>query len=467
MSSSSPDPSISDLDKLLNAFSQITSIQSLTDVLAAFGLLHMPPAQQYGILFGCLTFTFTVIAVVTLLYFGGSFQRIEEQAKSGESMTAPDSVTQRKCRPLLLERLLEEREWMIKTNYSSVTDAKQLANASMQDEFTNLTKMLMTIAPSDKSTMSQDYEANYIRAYKRCQDKPGGPILGGRPNHRFEAYARAYAGCGSHTALSYRWSYARMYESMAGKSHESDERFTSLYQERPHDIIGKTCRLEPLLASRHSKELWEITSGNAWKEHRGYNPEEVWGFLDCGPFQNVQAMSESEVFKLEHNAAGFAIVESITDRLVGVVHLSKDDPKNLSVQLDLPIVKPSSDGSIEQLEACFLLLDRLFAHGYRRIQICVDTLDVRGKRLPQRLGFTQEGQIPKHMIVKEANRDSIIYGMLNSDWDKGARAFLLKKLHGAAFQKADAANVAKEEAAEDQEQKLRDKKEAEAKANKK
>jgi hypothetical protein len=71
------------------------------------------------------------------------------------------------------------------------------------------------------------------------------------------------------------------------------------------------------------------------------------------------------------------------------------------------------------------------------------------------------------MIVKEANRDSIIYGMLNSDWDKGARAFLLKKLHGAAFQKADAANVAKEEAAEDQEQKLRDKKEAEAKANKK
>jgi RimJ/RimL family protein N-acetyltransferase len=455
-----PSSELTDLQKLLNAFSHITSITSPTDILAAFGLLDMPAAQKYGIIFGCLTFTITVIAVISLLYLGGSFKRIEEQAKSGELVTAPDSVTQRRRRPLLLERLLEGREWMISTNYGG-------QNSSKVDEYTNLTKMLMTTAPSDKSDMSKEYEHNYIKAYKRCQDKPGGAILGGRPNHRFEAYARAFAGCGSHTSLHYRWSYARMYESMAGESHKSDERFESLYKERPHDIIGKTCRLEPLLASRHSKELWEITSGNACNEHKAYNPDEVWGFLDCGPFKNAQALQESDVFQLEHTAAGFAIVEFVTDRLVGVVHLSKDDPKNLSVQLDLPIVKPTSDGSIEQLEACFLLLDRLFAYGYRRIQICVDALDVRGKRLPQRLGFTQEGQIPKHMIVKDANRDSIIYGMLNSDWDKGARSFLLKKLHGAAFEKADAAIVAKEEAVEDQEQKLREKKEAEAKANKK
>ncbi len=351
------------------------------------------------------------------------------------------------------------------TNYNqSLQPAKKSEN---KEELTNLTKMLMTAAPPDENSMSDEYKENYIKAYKRCQDKPGGAILGGRPNHRFEAYARAFAGCGSHTSLQYRWSYARMYESMAGKSHESDERYATLYKERPQDVIGKTCRLEPLLRSRHAKELWEITSGNACNEHKAYNADEVWGFLDCGPFKNVTELQESEVFQLEHNAAGFAIVEFVTDRLVGVIHLSKDDPKNLNVQLDLPIVKPSSDGSIEQLEACFLLLDRLFAHGYRRVQICVDALDVRGKRLPQRLGFTQEGQIPKHMIVKEANRDSIIYGMLNSDWDKGARSFLLKKLHGAAFETADKAIVAKEEAVEEEQQQLREKKEAEAKAGKK
>jgi len=296
-----------------------------------------------------------------------------------------------------------------------------------------------------------------------------GPILGGRPSHRFEAYARAYAGCGNRTSLAYRWSYARAYESMAGKSHESDETFKSLFRDRPHDIIGRTCRLEPLDADRHANDLWEITSGNAYKEHKAYNPDEVWGFLDCGPFETPRSLLESEVFRQSENRnrSAFAIVESITDRLLGAIHLTNDDPKNLTIQMELPIIKPTSDSTTEQMEACFLLLDRLFAHGYRRVQMCVDTQDVRGKRLPGRLGFTQEGLIPKHMIVKDANRDSLIYGMLNSDWDKGARAFLFRKLHGVAAQNADAAIVAKEEAVYDQEQQLKEKKKAEAEQNNK
>ncbi|EED90410.1 hypothetical protein THAPSDRAFT_263515, partial [Thalassiosira pseudonana CCMP1335] len=181
---------------------------------------------------------------------------------------------------------------------------------------------------------------------------------------------------------------------------------------------GRTCRLEALEEQRHLNNLWEITSGNA-----AYNPDEVWGFLDYGPFQNAKSMKESGVFQLERNEAAFAIVEAVTDRLLGLIRLTKDDPQNLNVQMELPVLKPTSDGTVQQMEACFLLLDRLFAYGYRRVQMSVDSQDVRGKRLPGRLGFTQEGQIPKDMIVKEANRDSVIYGMLNSDWDKGARAF--------------------------------------------
>lgn len=245
-----------------------------------------------------------------------------------------------------------------------------------------------------------------------------------------------------------------MVESLAGKSHESDDKFKTLFSDRPNDIFGRTVRLEPLEAKRHLNEFWEITSGFAYKEHKAYNPDEVFGFLDYGPFQKAQQCLESEIFQLERDQAAFAIVECITDRCLGIVHLTKDDPKNLNVQMELPIVKPSSDVTVEQMEACFLLLDRLFAFGYRRVQICVDTQDVRGKRLPMRLGFTQEGEIPKHMIVKEANRDSFIFGMLNSDWEKGARALLFKKLHGAAAQKSDATIVTKEEAAIEEEKAL-------------
>jgi hypothetical protein len=75
-----------------------------------------------------------------------------------------------------------------------------------------------------------------------------------------------------------------------------------------------------------------------------------------------------------------------------------------------------------------------------------------------RLGFTQEGLIPKDRSVKESNRDSLIYGMLNSDWDKGARAFMFKKLHGDKAMRADAANNTKEGELEKQQQVLAEKK---------
>lgn len=444
---------MSDYDKILQSLSVVTSIKSVDDILS-FGLLDMPAAQKYGIAFGIVTFILTVIAVLSLLTLGGTWRRIEEQSRLGASSSAPDAVTQRKRRPLLLERLLEGREWMMSMNYPK--DGPRAKRA-------NLTKMLMMVNPLGEgkggssagvsvdggtgggAELSAGYQKNYHSAYRHCQDKPGGPILGGHPDHRCEAYARAYAGCGSHTALPYRWSYARLYESLSSKSHECNERYTRLYKDRPQDIIGRTVRLEPLNRARHLEPLWEVTSGNAHGEHKSYDPDEVWGFMDIGSFSSCELLGESEIFRLQSNQACFAIMNAVTDRLLGVIHLTEDDPKNLKVQMELPIMNPYLDGSVEQMETCFLLLDRLFAFGYRRVQMCVDLLDVRGKRLPNRLGFTQEGEILKHMIVKDANRDSLVFGMLNSDWDKGARAFVFRKVHGDKMQKIDAAMISKEE----------------------
>mmetsp|Transcript_21316 Transcript_21316/g.61157 ORF Transcript_21316/g.61157 Transcript_21316/m.61157 type:complete len:544 (+) Transcript_21316:224-1855(+) len=519
-------PESDDLDKLKDALRSIlASVSSFDNLLGAFGLQDMPRAQKYGILFGVVVFTCTVAAVVTLLILGGTFKRIAEQSGSGEA-TVPDAVTARSGRPLLLERLLEVREWMLKTNYPP--NDRQHGD---KDGRTNLTKMLLNVAPNVEkikeihslvnddvddgtgkgeagaaavSSSSNDadekkskggggffgfgggskkkvaptaaessakpmneatkeqirkyipegYEENYVRAYRKCQDKPGGATISGRPEARFEAYARAYAGCGTQTSTAYRRSYGRMYESVACKNHDTEEKYSSLFLSRPADLIGRAVRLEALEADRHLEVMYNITSGEANLEDKSYDPNEVWGFLDFGPFVSPEELRKSPVFQRQSDEAGFAILEAVTDRVIGVIILSKDDPKNLNVQLELPIVKPSADGTLEQVEACFLLLDRLFALGYRRVQLTCDTQDAAGKKLAGRLGFTQEGMIPKHMVVKEANRDSNIYGMLNSDWDKGARAFLFKKLHGAAMLKTDSANNAKEGELEEQERGL-------------
>ena len=186
----------SDLEKVLESLQFITSIRSTDDLLEVFGLDNLPVAQKYGIFFGILTFAATVSTVIGLLVMGGSFKRISEQAEDG-SGTIPDSIEERVSRPLLLERLLESQERMLK-NYPEEI---------LTEEPTRLTKMLMNIAPdiakakkltatlvdeddgdgkkiSEKERLKKKeelkkylpdgYEDNYIKAYRKCQDKPGG-----------------------------------------------------------------------------------------------------------------------------------------------------------------------------------------------------------------------------------------------------------------------------------------------------
>lgn len=458
----------SDIQKLQLALQEIViRFGSVENVLDAFGLSNLPTAQRYGILFGFVVFFLTVSTVVALLVFGGTFKRITEEITTGKVAVESDHRV-RLGRPLLLERLLSAQDRMQKLNYPN--------EPKRTESITNITKMLSNIPPpsNEKSEsvetfdFSQQnsesmvgYKQNFFIAYRKCQDKPGGPTIVGRPEARYEAFARAYAGCGDTTSLSYRRSYARLYESCCCDSISSDDKFSALYKNRPGDIIGKWIRLEPLERSRHLNAVFAITNGEPIFLKKSYDPQEVWGFRVDGPFAGRDKLNNSFVFQHHENQAAFAILQNLNDRLVGVVILDKDNPLNLSIQLDPPIIGPSNNGSKEQLEACFLLLDRLFAHGYRRIQISIDSKDGHGAKLADRLGFTYEGCLLKDQIVKESSRDSNVYGMLNSDWDKGARKVLYKNLYGSAMMKVDLAYNKKEEELDHQQRFLSEKEEAE------
>lgn len=279
----------------------------------------------------------------------------------------------------------------------------------------------------------------------------------GKPEAHFEAFARGYAGCGDNTSLSYRRSYARVYETICCENDKSEEKFSRLYEEHPEALVGQSVRLEALDSKLHLKTIFAATSGDQFFYKKSYDANEVWGFLEEGPFKSQESLLHSFVFQHHENQAAFAMVQNLNDRVMGVAMLSKDDPKNLSVQLDAPILAPSSLGGKEQLEACFLLLDRLFANGYRRIQFSIDSKDGNGSKLADRLGFTLEGILLKDMVIKDSSRDSKVYGMLNSDWDKGARMALFRKLYGVSMARADASFNKKEEELVEQQRVLTEK----------
>jgi RimJ/RimL family protein N-acetyltransferase len=259
-----------------------------------------------------------------------------------------------------------------------------------------------------------------------------GAILSGRPEARYEAYARGYAGCGTYVLdTSYRRWYGRLYEHLVCQNHTQDDFFTHLlYPQRPYDIIGLYVRLEPLLCQRHLYDLYHATNGApAIEYHKSYNPQDIWCFCEAGPFTTMEQMQQSYIFRHEQNTNGdhhhrhhdhtaaLAIRHNVTHQLIGIVFLSHDEPQHLSIQLHLPIMTPKYNYTTKEcLESCAVIMDRLFAYGYRRIQFSVDQQDIAGIQFVYRLGGTFEGCLYKHMVVKDANRNSNIYGLLNSDW---------------------------------------------------
>jgi RimJ/RimL family protein N-acetyltransferase len=284
-------------------------------------------------------------------------------------------------------------------------------------------------------------------------------VLSGRPEARYEAYARAYAGCGPYASHPYKCSYARVCEVLACGSHEANDIHATLFDERPYDILGKYVRLEGLDVKRHASDLFQVTAGTAMAGHKSFDPEEIWAFLPEGPFSKTSELEQSFLFRSssstsshQYHSAAFAVVDMVTDALVGVIRLTHDDPLNLTVQLEPPIVPPQYQGSQKQLEACFLLLDRLVALGYRRVQMSIDSQDVDGQQLAKRLRCPLEGILRKHAVIKDANRDSKIYSLLNSDWKASVRHALFGSLYGANMLAYDQANEAFETEQEEKEE---------------
>jgi hypothetical protein len=182
----------SDYDKLMMAIGAITSkFQSIDAILQAFGLTTLPIAQRYGILFGCMTFVCTIIAVIVLLILGGTFSRIAKQSSNDPSAdgniesSSPSAIRQQ--RSLLFEQLLEQRQRMM-LRYSSKTSSNEMETDGNNNNLsiTELTEMLCNVAPTTSTqnesnkNKSNDryippgYEANYKHAYRQCQDRPGG-----------------------------------------------------------------------------------------------------------------------------------------------------------------------------------------------------------------------------------------------------------------------------------------------------
>ncbi|RDW85316.1 hypothetical protein BP6252_02906 [Coleophoma cylindrospora] len=184
----------------------------------------------------------------------------------------------------------------------------------------------------------------------------------------------------------------------------------------PCRLPGRTITVEPL-QQQHAHDLSPVLAG---AEHAA-----LWKYMFKGPFllpESFPAYISSIIESTD--PLYFAITDNKTERAIGYASLMRIDPSNRAIEVGNIMFSPLLSRSTAGTEAMYLIAKHVFEDlGYRRYEWKCDNLNAPSKRAAERFGFTFEGIFRQHMIVKESNRDTAWFSMLDSEWPLVKRGF--------------------------------------------
>ncbi len=174
-------------------------------------------------------------------------------------------------------------------------------------------------------------------------------------------------------------------------------------------LVGCWCTLMPLDPQRHAVELHDAFA----RDESGAG----WTYLSYGPFADAEAYAAW----MRANALGadpqfFAVVERASGRALGLVAYLRIEPAHGAIEIGHIHWSLEMRRTPVATEAIFLLLDRAFVLGYRRVEWKCDALNVPSRAAAARFGFQFEGVFRQHMVVKGRNRDTAWFAILDHAW---------------------------------------------------
>jgi RimJ/RimL family protein N-acetyltransferase len=180
-------------------------------------------------------------------------------------------------------------------------------------------------------------------------------------------------------------------------------------------LDGATVRLEPLEVARHADDLFRATAG----------ADSTWDYLAYGPFHD----REEFVRWLEQRAPladpfTYAIVDRKTAGARGLTSLMRIDTANGVIEVGHIWLSPLLQRTRQATEALYLQARYVFDElGYRRFEWKCDSLNQPSRRAAERFGFVYEGIFRQHMVIKDRNRDTAWFSMLDREWPSRRAAF--------------------------------------------
>ncbi|HQT65384.1 MAG: GNAT family N-acetyltransferase [Acidocella sp. 20-57-95] len=172
-------------------------------------------------------------------------------------------------------------------------------------------------------------------------------------------------------------------------------------------LTGSHVVLEPL-HRRHTAELYEAISG----------ADASFTYTPYGPFSTREAFAHFIANAAsQHDPMTWAIRPVATGNASGWLGLMDIQPENAAIELGRVWFSPRLQRTRAATEAIFLLLKRAADElGYRRLVWKCDTLNAASIRAANRLGFTHEGTLRAHKIVKGRQRDSAMFSITADEW---------------------------------------------------
>jgi RimJ/RimL family protein N-acetyltransferase len=183
----------------------------------------------------------------------------------------------------------------------------------------------------------------------------------------------------------------------------------------PVTLAGRFVTLVPLSAGSHAQALWQAVQGH----------DEVWQWLGDGPYRCEEDLATALAAKeTGASARFFAIVPMEASGAAGYASLMRIDPVNGVIEVGNVLFSPVLQRTPAATETMYLMARYVFEDlGYRRYEWKCNGLNLPSRRAAERLGFTFEGVFRQHMVVKEKNRDTAWFSMLDWEWPARKRAF--------------------------------------------
>jgi RimJ/RimL family protein N-acetyltransferase len=172
-------------------------------------------------------------------------------------------------------------------------------------------------------------------------------------------------------------------------------------------INGTHVTLEPL-HRRHAEELFEAARG----------ADDGFTYMAYGPFKSRDELTKLIAANAAlHDPMFWAVRPVATGVASGWLSLMEIEPANAAIELGSIWFSPRLQRTRAATEAMFLLLKRAADElGYRRLVWKCDALNAASIKAAQRLGFTAEGVLRAHKVVKGRRRDTAMFSITAEEW---------------------------------------------------